>query len=245
MFIMMLHPKHALSVLAAAAFFVTACGDNPTEADNGKETVTCPESETPDPVTDPDSETRDTRLSDLPLLSFNRELRTTDIDGNCTDDLILADKQEVSPVDISGSASQGNLRIAIEDTFTLSITDVAQIDPVVVVGTECADEHLAVLRDSGVLDTPLTGDLLLELDQHDASLRIRLTDVDVDGEKWFVTVFRTVNQPPSVIEQTTGERISVRQRNAKIVFPVEHPEDPNNTDIGCRVNLHFVIEGLD
>lgn len=202
-------------VAALAVLALFACGESPASPD-------------PDP-----------REPGLPSfdLSFDGEGVPPDIDGDDSEDVILADAQEVSG-NIFGSASDNTLGISLRGRYTLTITDVAQIDPVV--GTECPDGQLAVLRDTGALGTPLTGQLLLDINQNQESLRIALNAVSIGGKEWDIVVFRTVNQPLFQTERTETS-FSVRQRNAKIVFPVADPEDPEDETLGCRVNLHMVV----
>lgn len=114
------------------------------------------------------------------VLSVDADVTPTDIDGNGSDDLVLADPREIAG-SITGSVDGGDLKIAAQGTYALVVTDIAKIDPLV--GEECDEVDLASLREQeSVLGSLLSGDFALDVDQAAAEVGFELQNAPVGDD---------------------------------------------------------------
>lgn len=227
------------TVATAACLTLGACVDTPTAPDPPVDVLLAKPGACPDHPSCKDDEDNGDGAESKLNLEFDSDVAPTDIDGDGSDDLILADPQKV-PGTVAGSTEQADLTISADGTYALVVTDVAKIDPEV--GTECDEDALVALREETVLGSLLTGDFSLDLDQSAGEFGFELRKASLGEDTWDLVVFRTVNQPALEVHQS--DNIEVTLQNAKIILSKNRKGKGGRADfsIACRVNLHMVAE---
>jgi len=148
---------------------------------------------------------------------------------------------------VTGSSATGAVLASVPGSaFTLTVTDANALPPGTSTGDPCTASDKAILTAAGVLSSPVSGTLKINVDQNGSGsfsgpqMDWELSGIRSGTDTWKISGLSTVNYLPIIEGDSTGLTVTLLWGKANFV---RYPGGSKKSDlvVGCRTDLKFAL----